>query len=88
MLLDEHNVNKTYDGPDRRQPVQAMVLTDDQVEIIANKAADKAVEKLTNQIYVNVGKGVVKRFFYLLGAATVGVYLWLVHVGWLPPPKI
>ena len=67
----------------RKQSIQ---LTDEQIEEIAEiaeKAAEKAVEKMTNQIYLEVGKGVVKRALYLLGALVVGAGLWAKAKGWL-----
>lgn len=55
---------------------KAPVLTEEQIEEIAEKAAEKAIAKLTNQIYMEVGKGVVKKALYLLGAFIVGAGLW------------
>ena len=39
-------------------------LTDEQIDRIAEKAADKAVAKLTDQVYREVGKGVVQKLGY------------------------
>ena len=50
------------------------ILSEEQIEI-AERAAEKAVEKMTNQIYLEVGKGVVKKALYLLGALVVGAGL-------------
>ena len=51
------------------------ILSEEQIEEIAGRAAEKAVEKMTNQIYLEVGKGVVKKALYLLGALVVGGWL-------------
>lgn len=67
--------------PDRRKP--SVQLTDEQIEEIAERAAKKAVEQMTNQIYLEVGKGVVKKALYLLGAFVIGVGLWAKAKGWL-----
>ena len=64
----------------RKQTVQ---LTDEQIEEIAEKEAEKAVEKMTNQIYLEVGKGVVKKALYLIGAFIVGAGIWAKAKGWI-----
>ena len=64
----------------RKQSVQ---LTDEQIEEIAEKAAEKAVENMTNQIYLEVGKGVVKKALYLIGAFIVGAGIWAKAKGWI-----
>ena len=67
--------------PDRRKP--SVHLTDEQIEEIAERAAKKAVEQMTNQIYMEVGKGVVKKALYLLGAFIVGAGIWAKAKGWI-----
>ena len=62
-----------------------MLLTEEEIEAIAErvsekvaeKAADRALEKLTGRLYQEVGKGVVSKFFYIVGACAVGLWLWL-----------
>ena len=66
---------------DRRKP--SVHLTDEQIEEIAERAAKKAVEQMTNQIYMEVGKGVVKKALYLLGALIVGAGIWAKAKGWI-----
>lgn len=66
---------------DRRKP--SVQLTDEQIEEIADRAAKKAVEQMTNQIYMEVGKGVVKKALYLLGAFIVGAGIWAKAKGWI-----
>ena len=68
---------KTYPGPERRQNP----LSEDQIEEIAEKAAEKAIEKLTGDVYKAVGKSVVQKMVWILGAITVGGYLYLKKVG-------
>lgn len=62
-----------YDGPDRRR---APVLTDEQIEHIAQKAAELAVQKMTTEIYASVGKSVLHKVFWAVGvlaaALTIG----------------
>lgn len=57
-------------------------LTDDAyIEEIAEKAAEKAIAKLTEHVYQEVGKSVVSKAFYIIGACTLGLYLWLKSKG-------
>ena len=51
-------------------------LHDDQINEIAERAASKAIEKLTDQVYKGVGKSVVSKLFYVVGIAALGVYFW------------
>lgn len=67
------NLHCEYSGPERRR----MPLSEEQIEAIAEKAADRAVKKLTDQVYREVGRGVISKFVWLVGAASIGVALWL-----------
>lgn len=62
-----------YSGPERRK----MPLSEEQIESIAERAAEKAMEKLTGHIYQEVGKSVISKLFYLVGACALGIWLWL-----------
>lgn len=73
----------TYSGPERRTPDSHIALTDEQVERIAEKAAEKAVGKFTDHVYQQVGKGVINKLIWLVGATSVGVYLWAQSHGWI-----
>lgn len=53
------------------------------IEEIAEKAAEKAIEKLTAHVYQEIGRGIVSKFMWLAGAITVGVSLWLNSKGLL-----
>lgn len=57
-------------------------LTEDQIEDIAEKAADKAIKKLTDHIYQEVGKSVIRKFVYIVGVMTVGAYVFGRQKGW------
>lgn len=52
-------------------------LTEDDIDEIAEKAAEKAVQKMTSHIYQEVGKGLVARLLWLAGAVLVGLAMWL-----------
>ena len=51
------------------------------LEKIAEKAAEKAIEKLTNCVYQEVGRSVISKFVYIVGACSLGLYLWLKSKG-------
>jgi len=59
----------------RRSPV-----SDEQLEAIARRAAEIALEK----VYSEVGKGVVKRFAWAIGIIAIGVISWLIKKGHIP----
>lgn len=58
------------------------VLSERQIDQIAEKAAEKAIAKMTNQIYQEIGKGVVTKFLWLLGAFVVGVVTAVKSADW------
>jgi hypothetical protein len=61
-----------YNGPERRGP-----LSDEQIELIAERAAEKALEK----VYASVGKSVVHKILWLVGAAALAVFAYFKGVG-------
>lgn len=62
-------------------------LTPEQMEEIADKAAERAavraVELMTNKIYMEVGKSVIKKVTIIIGAAAVALSIWLYGKGTL-----
>lgn len=58
-----------------------VVLTDAQMDAIAERAAQKAVEKMTKNFYAEVGQTVIKRWLIIIGAAAVA---FVVGKGWWP----
>lgn len=56
-------------------------LTEDQIEQIAELAAEKAISKLTDHAYKAVGKSIVEKLFYIVGVLSVALYLWLKEKG-------
>jgi hypothetical protein len=61
-----------YDGPERRAS-----LTDEQIELIAERAAEKALEK----VYSSIGKSVVHKFLWLIGAAALAALAYFKGLG-------
>ncbi len=55
-------------------------LTDAQIEAIAERAAEVAL----NKVYTEVGKSVLKKLAWLTGAAVIGLALWLAGHNSLP----
>lgn len=55
-------------------------FSDEQIEHIAEKAAQKAVAKLTEEFYKQVGKSVVDKFLIVLGAVTLAGVVWFKQI--------
>ena len=62
------------------QPSTSHQLSDEQIELIAEKAAQKAVAKLTEEFYKQVGKSVVDKFLIVLGAVTLAGVVWFKQI--------
>lgn len=62
-------------------------LTDEEIELLTDKAAEKAAKKVVNdftqQVYVEIGKAVLHKLAWCLGALLVGTVIWLHANGWL-----
>lgn len=56
-------------------------LNDEQIDEIAERAADLAVKKLTENAYKAVGKSIIEKLFWIVGVLTVAVYLWAKEKG-------
>ena len=52
-----------------------------ELEKLAERAAEKAIEKLTNHVYQEVGKSVISKFAYVVGVCSLGLYLWMKSKG-------
>ena len=61
-----------YDGTERRA-----ALSDEQIEIIAERAAEKALEK----VYASVGKSVINKVLWLVGSAALAAVAYFKGVG-------
>ena len=49
------------------------ILTTDDIEFIAERAADKALEK----VYAEVGKSLVKKIFWAVGLVVLTAAVWV-----------
>jgi hypothetical protein len=61
-------------------PEKEVQLTDAQIEAIAERAAEVAL----NKVYTEVGKNVLKKLAWLTGAAVIGLAMWLTSHGSMP----
>lgn len=61
-------------------PEREINLTDAQINAIAEKAAEVAL----NKVYSEVGKNVLRKLAWLTGAAVVGMAMWLAGHNSLP----
>ena len=59
------------------EPTPHTDLPEDLIEKIAERAATKAVAKITDQIYKDVGKTVIQKFIWTIGAIAVAGFLAL-----------
>jgi hypothetical protein len=59
-----------YQGPERRA---AFPLTEEQLEAIAERAAERALEK----VYASIGKSVVQKILWVAGVAALTVFAWM-----------
>lgn len=65
---------RRWDGKERREGVY---LTEAQIDAIAERAADKAIER----VYTEVGRQVVKRSLLVVGAGIIALTVWLQKIG-------
>ena len=52
-------------------------MTKDEIEQVAELAADKAVEKALQKMYVEIGRGVLKKAAAIIGIGIIALALWL-----------
>lgn len=70
-----------YDGPERRRKL----LSEEQIEEIADRAADKAVDKLKREAVNEVGVWTIHKIKWIFTIATLFVFVWLVKNGYIKP---
>lgn len=54
-------------------PVEIPNLTEAQIEAIAERAAEVAIER----VYTQIGRSVVGKVLWLVGAGSIALYAWL-----------
>jgi tetrahydromethanopterin S-methyltransferase subunit G len=63
--------------PEDHEPIH---LTESQVDLIV----DRAVTKVFDRIYQDIGKGVVRKITWAIGLIATGLLIWLAGKGDLP----
>lgn len=61
---------QAYSGVDRRR---TPTLSDEQIEHIAQRAAELAVAKMTTEIYASVGKSIIQKIFWGVGVVVTAM---------------
>lgn len=78
-----HEDQDTYRGPDRRAVQVNNYLSDDQLEEIAERAAQKAIAKVTQDLYTSIGRAVLTKVVWSIGVAWVALIIWLNAKGFI-----
>lgn len=76
-------MTNNYQGPERRVATIHLVLTEEHAEKIAEKAAEIAVKKMADEVYKQVGKGVINKALWITGALATGLYFWAKSHGYI-----
>ena len=69
-------------GPDRRAHNFGQ-LSDEQLEEIAARAAEKAIAKVTQDLYTSIGKAVLTKVIWSVGVAWVALIIWMQARGFI-----
>jgi len=62
-----------YAGPERRKEVH---FSEEQMDNIAERAAERAMQKLTDEAYKSIGKGLISKLFWVVGVLATAAYFW------------
>ena len=79
---DDSQTQTTYTGPNRRAHNFGQ-LSDEQLEEIAERAAEKAIAKVTQDLYTSIGKAVLTKVIWSVGVAWVALIIWLNAKGFI-----
>ena len=71
-------MNRQDEFTERRS---TLCLSVEQINDIADRAADKAIKNLTGEVYKSLGRTVIQQFFWILGVWVVAAYFWLESKG-------
>ena len=74
MSEDEDKKVKVWSGPEKRQNT---TLSEADIDFIAERAAERALEK----VYMSIGRSVVSKFLWTLGAGTLAFLAFLKGTG-------
>ena len=59
-----------YQGPERRA---ATAISEEQIDLIAERAAERALAK----VYEQIGRSVVQKILWVAGAAALAIAAWM-----------
>ena len=79
---DDSQTQTTYVGPNRRAHNFGQ-LSDEQLEEIAERAAEKAIAKVTQDLYTSIGKAVLTKVVWSVGVAWVALIIWMQARGFI-----
>lgn len=83
MDEDDHRICDECPYMREHQERRHLTISEDQLSIIADRAADKAARMVENNFYLQLGKSVVSKALLIIGAITTGVIVaW--REGWRP----
>lgn len=80
--MDSRDDDKRY-YRDERGGGHRICLTDDDIDRLAERVSEHAIQKLTTKIYADLGKSVLRQFVMWVGAGVVSVYFFAKSHGWL-----
>lgn len=60
---------------------EEIILSEEQIDHIAERAAEVALEK----VYTEIGKSVVKKFLWVVGLITLSAVMWMIGTGKIAP---
>lgn len=79
--------NRQDDGAryyrDERGGGHRVCLTDDDIDRLAERVSEHAIRKLTDKIYADLGKSVLRQFVLWVGSGVVALYFFAKSHGWM-----
>lgn len=66
-----------------QERLRPITLSEEQLDEIAERAAERAISKLTDHVYLQVGRSVVNKLLWVIGVVFAGAYLWMHNKGLL-----
>lgn len=68
-----------YKGPERRFPV----LSEEEMDALAERVVEKTIEKVTERMYLEIGRTVINKLLIAIGTGIVAFYFYARHHGWI-----
>ena len=74
--MQRHHPMKPTDAGDATERRTVTSLSRQQIEEIAEIAAERAIEKMKTELYIEVGRGIVSRSLIILGFVASSIVLF------------